>query len=73
MQEKERGENETIQLKRQRRAERTSSDLIFLDVTEQSLNSCTGNRVEVFVFQESVKLKQDHKQDGASLGSSKSA
>lgn len=49
-------ENETIKLKRQRRAIRASSGRIFLDVTEQILNSSTGNRVVEFVFQESVKL-----------------
>lgn len=34
-----------LKLKRQRRAVRTSSGLIFLDVTKQLLNSSTRNRV----------------------------
>lgn len=56
--------------KRQKRAVRTSSGLVFQGVTEQLVNCPGGNRVEVFVFQESVKLEKDHKQDGVSLGSS---
>lgn len=67
---KRKGAKRGYYVEKTKESSRTSSGLVFQGVTEQLVNCHGGNRVEVFVFQESVKLEKDHKQDGVSLGSS---